>query len=801
MTYLRLSPRIVLLALGTCLLPSLVPAITLHVSPSGNDSASGTAAAPLLTPEGARDQARRFAGREPVEIIFADGTYHLPRTWALNATDSGTAAAPIVYRAAREGGAVLSGGTPLRLDWTPWRDGIWRARVEPGLELDQLFIDGRARRMARFPDFDPAKPTEPYQGWSPDAFAPSRAARWADPAGGFIHAMHSARWGGYHYRITGKKPDGTVAYEGGWQNNRQMGMHKKFRMVENIFEELDAPGEWFHDRKEHWLYFFPPDDVKLATALVEAVRLRHLVEISGSRERPARHLALNGFVFRHAARTFMDNREPLLRSDWTLYRGGALVVNGAEDITLADSEFDQVGGNAVMVTGYARRVIVRGCHIHDAGASGVVFAGLPSAVRDPLFEYAQTRPVAEVDRTPGPKSDDYPADCIVEDSLIHGIGRVERQASAVQIAMAARITVRDTSIYDCSRAGINIGDGTWGGHLIEGCDVFDTVLETHDHGSFNSWGRDRYWAPKHREHAEKAIQAEPGLPFLDAVETTVIRHSRWRCDHGWDIDLDDGSSNYDIHHNLLLAGGLKLREGFRRRAWNNVIVNNGLHPHVWFADSRDEFTRNIVMRAHAPVRQPENWGAGIDRNLFTSETDLLKHRAASADAHSVSGDPLFVDSSRGDYRVRPGSSALDLGFENFPMDRFGVKKPSLRSLARTPVLPSLKVATTENAAVPAASVWRGLSLEDVSGPALSAYGASFEAGGVAVISVAADSPHGGSAGLRAGDLIQAINGTPVRSAAQLRSVADAASSPTPTFRILRQQRPLEVGAPPPTPAR
>ena len=100
--------------------------------------------------------------------------------------------------------------------------------------------------------------------------------------------------------------------------------------------------------------------------------------------------------------------------------------------------------------------------------------------------------------------------------------------------------MRDCSVYDTARAGINIGDGAWGGHLIERCDVFDTVLETHDHGSFNSWGRDRYWRSDHLTASQQAVDAEPNLPFLDAMKTTVIRDSRWRCDHGWDIDLDDG---------------------------------------------------------------------------------------------------------------------------------------------------------------------------------------------------------------------------------------------------------------------
>ena len=245
---------------------------------------------------------------------------------------------------------------------------------------------------------------------------------------------------------------------------------------------------------------------------MEVVRLRHLVEFQGDAENPVKHITLNGFTFRHAARTFMDNREPLLRSDWTIYRGGAVLLTGTEHIRILDSEFDQPGGNAIFVNNYNRRALIKGCHIHDAGASGVCFVGDPDAVRNPLFEYGQNQDLTKIDRTPGPKTDNYPADSAVEDCLIHGIGRVERQPAGVQISMACRITVRDTSIYDCARSGINISDGCWGGHLIERCDVFDTVLETHDHGSFNSWGRDRYWNGNHRAVSEPEVKKDPTFP-------------------------------------------------------------------------------------------------------------------------------------------------------------------------------------------------------------------------------------------------------------------------------------------------
>jgi hypothetical protein len=784
------SRLFLLLALGSAL-----PAAEFHVALTGRDSNPGTRSAPFLSLAAARDAARPFAGKEAVTITVADGVHYLPETLVLKPDDSGSAKFPVVYRAEHEGKAVISGGIDLsgRLVWKrDWGTGIRSAPTPPGLVIDQLFVNGTRQRMARYPNYDATRTTAAWQGFAADAFSQERAAKWADPAGGYIHAMHAQRWGGYHYRITGKKPDGNVAYEGGWQNNRQMGMHPDFRMVENIREELDVPGEWFHDAKANVLHLIPDGRVDPATAKVEAVRLRHLVEFQGSARSPVKHVTFKGFVFRHSARTFMDTREPLLRSDWAIYRGGAVLLTGTEDVAILDSEFDQPGGNAVFVNHYNRRTLIKGCHIHDAGASGVCFVGDPAAVRDPLFEYGQSQDLSQLDRTPGPKTDNYPADSVVEDCLIHGIGRVERQPAGVQISMSARITVRDSSIYDCARAGINISEGTWGGHLIEGCDVFDTVLETHDHGSFNSWGRDRFWSSNHRGVSQPEVKKDPKLPFLDAVAPVVIRHSRWRCDHGWDIDLDDGSSNYQIHHNLMLAGGLKFREGYGRKAWNNVLVNNGFHPHVWFDDSDSAFRSNIVMAAHAPIGQPEGWGRQTDRNFFTAESDRVRHLSSGADANSLSGDPQFIDPAAGDFRVRDGSPALKTGFENFPMDRFGVKKPALKAIARTPVIPALTSAArhdSNSAAAP--QFWLGAALHGLQGEEFSAFGTAKEDGGVQLVSIPA-----GSAAARAGflrnDLVQALNGRRVTGTADLFSALATLGDAPLAVKVIRNQAPLEL---------
>lgn len=236
-------------------------------------------------------------------------------------------------------------------------------------------------------------------------------------------------------------------------------------------------------------------------------------------------------------------------------------------------------------------------------------------MRNALLGYDQETSLDQIDRTPGPKTDEYPRECFVDDCLIAGTGRFEKQSAGVHISTSSEIHVTNCSIYSVPRAGINVGDGTFGGHVVDGCDVFDTVLETSDHGAFNSWGRDRWW------HLHGALEDDMltgtlvDLPTLDAVLPIVLTRIRWACAHGWDIDLDDGSSNYRIFENLCLCGGIKFREGFLRTAAGNVLVNNTFHPHVWPTHTGDVIQRNIVYAPYQPIRV-RGWGQLIDMNFL-----------------------------------------------------------------------------------------------------------------------------------------------------------------------------------------
>jgi hypothetical protein len=780
---------------------SVATAAELYVSPAGSDTNPGTKAKPFATIAHARDVVRDLPQRakEPVRVILRGGVYRLPATLVFTVADSGAVNAPVEYRSADGETAVISGGQVITgLKWEPCTNGILQARVPAGFQTDQLFVNDEQMPMARYPDFD--KSQRIFNGVAADAFSDERAARWQNPAGGFMHAMHNSHWGGMHYVITGKDASGKLTYEGGWQNNRPSEPHNTDRFVENIFEELDAPGEWFLNPKTATLYFYPPAGLNLAKATWESVRLKHLVEFRGTEQQPVRFVTLQGLSFRHAARTFMENKERMLRTDWTVYRGGAVFLTGTEDCRITDCVIDHVGGNALFVNNYHRGLLIRGCHIFQAGGNGIAFVGDPAAVRNGLVGYSSRASFADIDKAPGPKTPNYPADSRVEDCLIHEIGRTEKQVAGVEIDMAMNITVSHCSIYDMPRAGVNIGDGCWGGHVIEFCDVFDTVLETGDHGSFNSWGRDRFWGLKDIDLDTVTLGENRNLPLLDVIHPIILRNNRWRCDHGWDIDLDDGSSNYDIRNNLCLSGGLKNREGFYRVVENNVVVDNSLHPHVWYGNSQDIFRRNIVLAPYRPIRVKAPWGRECDFNLLHQpgvkgeQPATVLQKESGLDQHSIVADALFVDAARGDYRVKEGSPALALGFKNFPMDQFGVTSAGLRRLARAPVLPVPGVAREEESKRDArVTEWLGAKVKNVIGLGeVSAAGLPGEIG-VSLVEVPAGSA-AAKAKLEVGDVILGCAGQPTDSVAALQRRWRRAAAGTVRLEVWRGQKsvPLDV---------
>jgi hypothetical protein len=710
----------------------------LFIATSGDDTNPGTQAQPFATFEGARDAVRALAKRskKAITVSVREGTYYLREPLVFGPEDSGSSAAPITYVACPHGSVTISGGRRLDCRWRPFRDGMMMCElldVESGeLSFTQVFVNGKRQIRARYPNYDPSEPgvsgyiqaagrlpddlRDPCPGPNDDMAFSSGAARgvlfdpatftkksWDSPKDAVIHIYQSGYWGNLQWRVKALDYDSNIIWFG--HGGQQMGakwfskpcdVNQWSRFyVENVLEELDAPGEWYLDRREGVLYYLPPEHLDLENATVEVPVLQQAVRFLGTQDEPVHDVTFSGFRFAHTASTFLEEYSVPSLSDWAIHRGGTVFLQGAHDCRIENCWFDAVGGNGVFVNNHNRGIVITGCKFTEAGDSAVCFVG-------------------SLELTNGTQRS-FPYECQATNNLTHDCGVFGKQIAGVYISRAKRITAGHNLMYNMPRAGICIGDGTWGGHVIEYNHIHDTCRETGDHGPFNAWGRDKYWClvQSHTEYLNDRSHYA-GEVLIDAMEPVIVRHNFFEEKAGWGLDLDDGASNYDIYNNLCVGVSMKLREGAYRTIYNNIWVNGANSPcfHVGNEDNHDRYVRNITVMSVAGMRAEHDlnfqmgkgygeiytliappargpWLEEIDHNCFYSDLgefvarvtlregerrrySLEDWRQVGFDVHSVFADPMFIDPGNNDYRVKPDSPALEVGFENFEMGRWGL---------------------------------------------------------------------------------------------------------------------------------
>jgi hypothetical protein len=705
---------------------------TLYVAPNGNDRNPGSESRPFATLARAKSAVRevkKTSKDTPVTVLLRAGTYYQPSTLVFEADDSGTNRQTVTYMAYPGEVATLSGGRRLAVSWRPYRDGIVMCdlpEVKTGtLSFTQLFINGRRQVRARFPNYDPQEPfhcrvPHPCQGGSGGGYLkmadrevewPARhiyfdpqtftKKAWKKPTEAVIHAFPETHIGNVQWRVAGidAKNNALLLGRGGYQINDLAfkkvctGVGPKGRFyVENVFEELDAPAEWYLDHEAGILYYMPPAGVDMNTAVVEVPVLKHVIEVRGTQDAPVRHVRFSGFRIAHTASTFLEEYDAPSLGDWTIYRGGAVLFEGTEDCLVENCFFDAVGGNGVFVNDYSLRTRVVGNKFTEAGDSAVCLVGTKAKA------IGSNRP--------------YSSECVISNNLVHDCGVFGKQVAGAFASISEKTTISHNVVYSMPRAGIVINDGWGGGHIVEFNEVFDSVKETQDHGSFNSWGRETHWCMQQSHpHVMPGVSHTAGPVKEDARMTTIVRNNYFHEDrfNEWGMVLDDGTSNYHVYNNLFLGVAITHREGDFRVIENNVMVypKNPPGPKVSYEDNSDRFVKNIIVTSkedgpshvgnqpgdvYSIILTPTKGRISkeIDYNLFFSDGGdawvTLIHRDHQGpkrhtfaewkkmgyDEHSLFADPLFVDPENGDFRVKPESPALKLGFQNFDVSKAGL---------------------------------------------------------------------------------------------------------------------------------
>ena len=368
-----------------------------------------------------------------------------------------------------------------------------------------------------------------------------RFDRYKNATGAIIVAWRAQGWFNNMYEVAAHdKEKHTFSWtKGGFQGGRGWQLNGKTGAIDptppfyivNVFEELDIPNEFYFDAASKKLYIFwnetdasPPASVKFVVPT-----LRRLITVVGTQGKPAEDIAIRGLGFRDAHHTYMDPWGVPSGGDWALHRGGSVFMEGTHRTVVQGNLFRRVDGNALFLSGYNRDAVLDSNEFNFVGDTAMAAWGYTD----------------EHDGTGG----DQPRGTIVSNNVCHELGVFQLQSSCWFQAKTAQTTLKDNLFFNGPRAGINFNDGFGGGNVVDGNLIWNQCRQSGDHGPINSWDRQLFWTDV-RDGSHK-----PGWnPAYSEITRNVII-ANYGGSQGF--DNDDGSSWYDIHHNVIYGEGLK----------------------------------------------------------------------------------------------------------------------------------------------------------------------------------------------------------------------------------------------------
>ena len=340
----------------------------------------------------------------------------------------------------------------------------------------------------------------------------------------------------------------------------------------NALELLDEPGEWYHDIREHKVYYMPRKGETIREAIVPV--LPTLVEFIGTPERPVRNITIKGVAFHHTTwmrpseqghvplqagmflteayklRPQIDrpNNHKLDNQGWLGRADAAVELRWTEGCHFESCRFEHLGGSGLdYVVGCKGGTTTR-CTFTDIAMNGYVCGSFSPEGLETHLPYQPT---------------DFREVCTqqeVANCHFYNVTNEDWGCVAICAGYVSGINIEHNTIHDVSYTGISLGWG-WNRDLVCMKDnkvhanlIYNYAQHMYDCAGIYTLGN------------------QPGTIISENVVRDIAKPSYVHDPNHWFyLYTDEGSSNITIRDNWTPE------EKFLKNATGpgNVWENNG----------------------------------------------------------------------------------------------------------------------------------------------------------------------------------------------------------------------------------
>jgi len=501
---------------------------------------------------------------------------------------------------------IISGATDISGKFSHYENGIYRAQVVRSTQSRQLYVNGVKATKARTrdlstTDFENTTTRNESNAHVMDTLGVLKTSSseftWLKnvkrPAD--LEFVFYAYWTMNRCQVSSitENDDGSISFNmdsPGWHslNTVYNAYARTPSYIENAYEFIDEPGEWYLDSTAGYVYYMPRENEDMAKAEVMLPTLdndrQYLVSIIGTEEESVQNISFENIAFSHTTwnrpntavghcaaqdnllsdyyKDASSNRysEERLRSIES-----AIEIQNTNGVTFDGCEFSKLGGNGIRVFWNVQNCDITGCEFFDIASSALQIADYNTEDETKFGRLQYEANVRNIN---------------ISDNYIHHIGRDFWSAAAISVAWARDVEILHNEIAYTPYSGMHIGIGWEAPADYEPYDLTIDVKNNYLHDIF-CYGRIYDGAPIYTNGLTGATQDAPneisGNYITDVGPGAASIYN------------DEGSTYYYVHDNVMDVRNswseteevLGVERGLAGTQNINITANNRPHGLVW----------------------------------------------------------------------------------------------------------------------------------------------------------------------------------------------------------------------------